>query len=146
MVEEKSLLKWLAYGPRKQAISYTGFIINGQRFHVKDIEKSTQNSGVSIDATTMCRSSAKDISQVVGVVSYYGVLKEIILLDYFTVQIPIFKCHWANVPNGVRVEDGLTLVNLHPSQSQFVKDPFILASQVNKFSTLKNMILLVGMW
>uniref|UniRef100_A0A803PSE2 Transposase-associated domain-containing protein n=1 Tax=Cannabis sativa TaxID=3483 RepID=A0A803PSE2_CANSA len=34
--EENDLLKWLAYGPRKQAISCTGFIINGQRFNVED--------------------------------------------------------------------------------------------------------------
>ncbi|XP_060966293.1 uncharacterized protein LOC133034854 [Cannabis sativa] len=130
--EENDLLKWLAYGPRKQAISCTGFIINGQRFNVEDDKKTTQNSGVSIDATTMCRSSAKDQSQVADVVSYYGVLKEIILLDYHTFQIPLFRCLWANVPNGIRIEDGLTLVNLEESQSQFVKDPFILASQAKQ--------------
>ncbi|XP_062104463.1 uncharacterized protein LOC133815665 [Humulus lupulus] len=44
--DETDLLKWLAYGPRKHAASYTGYIINGQRFHIHDIEKSTQNSGV----------------------------------------------------------------------------------------------------
>ncbi|XP_062080640.1 uncharacterized protein LOC133785417 [Humulus lupulus] len=90
--DETDLLKWLAYGPRKHAASYTRYIINGQRFHIHDIEKSTQNSGVSIEATTMCRSSAKDVSQVPNLVSYYGVIREIILLEYYIVQIPIFKC------------------------------------------------------
>ncbi|XP_022156739.1 uncharacterized protein LOC111023579 isoform X2 [Momordica charantia] len=86
------LLKWLANGPRKIAMSYTGYIINGQRFHIKSMERSTQNSGVSIDATTLCRSSAKDRAQVVNIVAYYGVLQEVILLDYYVHQLPIFKC------------------------------------------------------
>ena len=126
------MLKWLSYGPRKDAVSYTGYIINSQRFHTTEIERSTQNSGVSIEATTMCRSSAKDVSQVADVISYYGVLKQIILLDYHIVQIPVFKCDWANVRNGIRVEDGFTLVNLHQSQNPFVRDPFILASQAKQ--------------
>ncbi|XP_058202814.1 uncharacterized protein LOC131317269 [Rhododendron vialii] len=49
---ELEILQWLANGPRKHAMGYTGYIINGQRFHTKEAEKSTQNSGVSIDATT----------------------------------------------------------------------------------------------
>ncbi|TYK20621.1 uncharacterized protein E5676_scaffold2198G00020 [Cucumis melo var. makuwa] len=66
------------------------------------------------------------------VVSYYGVLQEIILLDYYVYQLPIFKCDWANVRNGVKVEEGFTLVNLHQSQSKFVREPFILASQAKQ--------------
>ncbi|TYJ98659.1 uncharacterized protein E5676_scaffold507G00490 [Cucumis melo var. makuwa] len=123
------LLKRLANGPTKNVMSYTGYIINGKRFHTKSVEKSTQNSGVVVDATTLCRSSAKDKSQVIDVVAYYGVLQEIILLDYYVYQLLIFKCDWANVHNEVKVEEGFTLVNLHQSQSKFVREPFILASQ-----------------
>ncbi|TYK13531.1 putative TNP1-like transposon protein [Cucumis melo var. makuwa] len=126
------LLKWLANGPRKNAMSYTGYIINGKRFHTKNVEKSTQNNGVAVDATTLCRSSVKDKSQVMDVVAYYGVLQEIILLDYYVYQLPIFKCDWANVRIGVKVEEGFTLVNLHQSQSKFVQEPFILASQAKQ--------------
>ncbi|KAJ0078198.1 hypothetical protein Patl1_36994 [Pistacia atlantica] len=70
-------------------MSYNGYVINGQRFRTKDVDKSTQNSGVSIKATTICRASAKDTSQVVDV------------------------CHWVNAGHGVKFEDGFTLVNLH---------------------------------
>lgn len=80
----------------------------------------------------MCRSSAKDIAQVADVVAYYGVLQDIYLLDYHAFQIAVFKCDWASVPNGVKVEDGFTLVNLHQGQNQFVRDPFILASQAKQ--------------
>ena len=63
------MLKWLANGPRRHAMSYTGYIINGKRFHISDVDKVTQNSG---KATTICRSSAKDVSQQLSVVTYYG--------------------------------------------------------------------------
>ena len=64
----------------------------------------------------MCRPSAKDFFQVLDVVTYYEVLKDTILLDYHAFQILLFKCDWASVPNGVRVEDGFIFVNLHQGQ------------------------------
>ncbi|XP_059638709.1 uncharacterized protein LOC132280982 [Cornus florida] len=129
MCNVSSMLRWLARGPREEVISYTGYIVNGQRFHTKDVERSTQNSGVTIEAETICRSSARDTNQVVQKISYYGVLKEIILLDYRTFKVLLFHCDWANIRNGIKVEEGLTLVNLQEGQSQFARDPFILASQ-----------------
>ncbi|KAA0058324.1 uncharacterized protein E6C27_scaffold409G00010 [Cucumis melo var. makuwa] len=126
---ESKLVKWLANEPRKSAVSYTGFVVNG---HVKSIEKSTQNNGISLQAKTLCRSSCRDEAEVVDMVSYYGVLTQIILLDYYVHQIPLFRCDWVNVSNGVRVEDGFTPVNLHQSQHQFSKESFILASQAKQ--------------
>ncbi|KAJ0113158.1 hypothetical protein Patl1_03573 [Pistacia atlantica] len=113
-------------------MSYNGYDINGQRFHTKDVNKSTQNSGVSIEATTICRASAKDTSRVVDVVAYYGVIKEIILLDYYQFQLPIFKCYWENAGHRVKFEDGFTLVNLYQSQNQYVREPFTLESQAKQ--------------
>lgn len=66
-------LKWLTYGPKSYAMSYSGYIINGLRFHTKDSEKSTQNNGVSIEAETICRSSVQDTNQIV---------KDILLWNY----------------------------------------------------------------
>ncbi|KAL5843834.1 hypothetical protein ACOSQ4_009792 [Xanthoceras sorbifolium] len=60
---------------------------------------------------------------------YYGVLREIILLDFSTFRVPLFKCDWVSCGSDVRVEDGFTLVNLHPRVNKFGRDPFILASQ-----------------
>lgn len=80
----------------------------------------------------MCRASARDTSQVVDLVSYYGRVVDIILLDYNVFYVPIFWCQWAARGNGVKVEDGFTLVNLNQSQVSFSKDPFILASQAKQ--------------
>ena len=106
-------LKWLSFGLRNQSMSYKGYIINQHQFHTRDVEMSTQNSGVSIEATTICRASVKDIAQIIGVVSYYRFIREIILLDYHKFKIPIFKCDQANKGHSVRIEDGFTIVNLH---------------------------------
>lgn len=57
-------------------------------------------------------------------------MREIFLLDYRQFQVALFKCDWANMYRGVKVEDGFTLVNLHQFQNKFESDPFILATQV----------------
>lgn len=80
----------------------------------------------------MCRSSARDTNQMADIVLYYGVIQEIILLDYHMFQVPLFKCKWANKGNGVKEEDGFTLVNLHVNQSTFLQDPYILPSQAKQ--------------
>lgn len=125
-------LKWLAYGPRTMARSYTSYIVNGLRFHACSIQRQSQNSGVLYEGTTMCRASARDTSQVIDLVSYYGRVVDIILLDYNVFYVPIFRCQWAVRGNGVKVEDGFTLVNLNQSKVSFSKDPFILASQAKQ--------------
>ena len=80
----------------------------------------------------MCRSSARDMNQVADIVLYYGVIQEIILLDYHMFQVPLFKCKWANKQNGVKEEDGFTLVNLHVNQLAYLQDPYILPSQAKQ--------------
>ena len=96
------------------------------------VEKSTQDSGVFFEAETICRSSARDTTHVVANVSYYGIIRDIILLDFHKFRMPIFQCDWANISNGVKFDDGFTLVNLHQGQNQLKKDPFVLASQARQ--------------
>jgi len=66
------------------------------------------------------------------IVTFYGVIKEILLLDYHMFHVPLFRCSWANKGNGVKEEDGFTLVNLHMNQAAFLNDLFILASQAKQ--------------
>ena len=73
-------LKRLACVPRKYATKYYNYLINGCRFHIKIIDnvRSTQNSGVCIDAQALMRSSAKDKNLVCQMTTYFGVIQEII--------------------------------------------------------------------
>ncbi|XP_042396485.1 uncharacterized protein LOC121986592 [Zingiber officinale] len=124
-------IQWLAHGPRKHVISYTGYIINGHRFHTIDVGRSTQDSGVSVEADTIWQSSSTD-SHTVGRQSYYGVIRDIVLLDYYFFKVPVFRCDWANPGTGIKMDDGFTLVNLHQGLRTFENDPFILASQAKQ--------------
>ncbi|XP_042415312.1 uncharacterized protein LOC122004501 [Zingiber officinale] len=124
-------IQWLAHGPRKHVISYTGYIINGHRFHTIDVGRSTQDSGVSVEADTIWQSSSTD-SHTVGRQSYYGVIQDIVLLDYYFFKVPVFRCDWANPGTGIKMDDGFTLVNLHQGLRTFENDPFILASQAKQ--------------
>jgi len=46
-----------------------------------------------------------------------------------TVGLHMKHFHWANKGNGVKEEDGFTLVNLHLNQTAYLQDPYILAAQ-----------------
>ncbi|KAM1705317.1 hypothetical protein ACFX15_026833 [Malus domestica] len=120
------MLKGLAFGPITQVMSYSRYVVNGRRFCTRASEKTTQDSGVYLEAETSVNGT-EDIKKVL----YYGVIQEILVMDYYTFRVPIFKCDWANTSNGIKVDDGFTLVNLH-RLNQFQKDPFILTSQAKQ--------------
>lgn len=125
-------LRWLVQGPRCVAMSYLGYVINGKHVHTTTVERSTQNYGVYIEAETICKSNARDTTQVVANVSYYGVIRGILLLDFNTFRITVFQCDWANIVSGIKKEDGCTLVNLHEGLSKIEREPFILVSQAKQ--------------
>ena len=67
------------------------------------------------------------------------------LLDYYLVQYPLFKCDWIDVQNknGMKVDEiGFTMVNLKRclSKDRVQDDPFILASQVKQVFYIQNLV------
>nr|CAN78569.1 hypothetical protein VITISV_021512 [Vitis vinifera] len=72
-------LKWIAHGPSHYVSKYHGYVINGCRYHTKERDdlRATQNSGVSIVASTMEIASAKDQNPVFGELCFYGIITEI---------------------------------------------------------------------
>lgn len=126
-------LKAIAQGPRRDVTKCTGYVISGCRFHTKDREQSlvNQNSGVSLNATTLQVASAKDKNPVTSLMTYYGVITEIWLLDYWTLKVPLFKCDWVDNNNGIEVDElGFTSVEL--GRVSHKSDPFVLASQAKQ--------------
>ncbi|KAA0047739.1 transposase [Cucumis melo var. makuwa] len=126
-------LKWIAHGSHPFVITYSGYVINGCRYHIKSSEKdrSVQNSGVSLVAKTMQVSSSKDKNPVIGDMSFYGVIQEIWELNYNTFNVPVFKCDWVQNSGGVRIDElGYTLVFLNRVGHK--SDSFILASQAKQ--------------
>lgn len=64
-------LTWLARGPKNQATKESsdvifGYVINGLQVHTNEAEKYQQDSGISLEANTINRASARDSIQVAG--------------------------------------------------------------------------------
>ncbi|KAK4426468.1 hypothetical protein Salat_1415400, partial [Sesamum alatum] len=124
-------LRALAQGPNLVGKRYRGFIVNDFHFYVKKFEhrRRTQNSGLVVAAQTSSFVSINDNNPVIGEVTYYGVLKDIIELEYIGGgKIVMFECDWMS-PGRAQKHDGngFTLVNF--SKSKQHDEPFVLASQ-----------------
>ena len=87
-------LKWIAYGPNHYVCKYDGYVINECRYHTKELDdlRSTQNSGVSIVASTMQIASVKDKNPVFGELLSMG-----LLLRYETLIIPCLRYQFSSV-------------------------------------------------
>ncbi|KAF2323872.1 hypothetical protein GH714_002801 [Hevea brasiliensis] len=118
----------LGIGPNKVAKRFSGFIINGIRFHTsaREEQRLTQNSGVV------------NISEVGGV-NYYGRIQDIIELNYYgAFKVVMFKCDWFDVHHNMGVkqdEYGFTLLNfsrlIHTGE-KVDDDPYVFSSQVEQ--------------
>ncbi|KAH9697062.1 hypothetical protein KPL71_023450 [Citrus sinensis] len=126
-------LKRLAQGPNRMISRFKKYMINGFRFRIKevDLKSKTQNSGVVVTAKTSSFASAKDKNPILGDVSYFGRLTDVVELDYYGGRtVTLFKCDWVDVNSGRGIkkdELGFTLVNLNSSLN--TDEPFVLATQ-----------------
>ena len=80
---------WLARYADNEAKQFKRYVINGMKFHTKDSKatRKTQNSGVCI------------VNE--GGATYYGILINIIELNYFDkYRYILFKCQWVDIIGG----------------------------------------------
>lgn len=112
------VIKTLAYGPSRIGARYKSFIYNGVPFHTKAREKylKSLNSGILVTSKTLNYASSKDKHLVEGDVEYYGILTDILELDYSGVfKVVLFRGDWVDnktANRGVKVDHfGFTLVN-----------------------------------
>ncbi|KAI3944945.1 hypothetical protein MKW98_032713, partial [Papaver atlanticum] len=92
--------------------------------------------GVTMDAFTIFRESARDSNLVVDDTSYFGIVQKILELDYEDFTEVVFLCNWIRVEDKkhgsyVDEETNLRFVNFKrfTSKSKDVDEPFIHASQ-----------------
>ena len=128
--EKKELsdkVRWLARYPNNEAKRFKRYVINGLKFRTKDSEatRKTQNSGVCVVTE--------------GGASYYGVLINIIELNYFEkYRYVLFKCQWADIISGrgcKKDEFGFPLVNfsrLIHMGGRLIDEPYVLTSQASQ--------------
>jgi hypothetical protein len=116
----------LAAKPNRCGVTWTGYIINGFRFHTlsREAARLTQNSGV--------------VNTADDGVNYYGRLSDIIELSYADYKVVLFKCEWYDVHHkaGLRQDEfGFTHVNFSRkiiTGEKLEDDPFVFSSQVQQ--------------
>lgn len=129
----------LSNPPDPTASRLNSYNVNGFFFRVKSLDnhRSTQNSGVALQADTMSISSRKDKNPRVDCLPYYGRLTEIIRITYsIDIKYVLFKCDWVNPSAGIKLDPfNYTLVNfkrLLYKNDRLGDEPFILASQAHQ--------------
>ncbi|XP_038716536.1 uncharacterized protein LOC120009878 [Tripterygium wilfordii] len=123
-------IKWLSRGPNYAGRRFKGYIINGFRFRTldRDMGKKTQNCGVCVTASTPSFASNKDQNPIVADITYYGVVKEIIEIDYYGYQsFVLFECDWFYWKN-----DEFNLPMINSKKLIYKSDPFVIATQVHQ--------------
>lgn len=129
----------LAAGPTRRATRFSGYKINGFKFRTKstDISKVTNHSGVCLEVNLRSYASKKDKNPSSGDVTFYGVLTDIIQLDYTCgTEYVLFKCDWVDINRGKREDEfKMTSVNFNHllyRDNKLTDEPFILASQARQ--------------
>lgn len=124
-------LKAVAKGPLKSVMTYSGYVVNGYKFHTKSYgsDRATMNSGVCI----------KGVNYSINDSDYYGQLIEVIRLEYPGLPIKrtfLFKCDWFDpTPNlGTKVHQQYNLVEVNHKRSFNRYEPFVLAIQAAQVS------------
>lgn len=60
-----------------------------------------QNSGVVVEAKSMYFSCSKYNNHVMASRAYFGVIKEILQINYVTFKVHLLKCKWIDSNTGV---------------------------------------------
>ena len=117
-------------GPNPTVKRFSGYVINGYRFHTKyrDSKCTTQNSGVFLTALTTSFASSKDENPLVGDVNYYGAIEDILEVDYWgEFKVVLFKCCWYQ-----EEKDLYGLIRVNFNRLFHKSDPYVMATQVHQ--------------
>ncbi|XP_047309914.1 uncharacterized protein LOC124913370 [Impatiens glandulifera] len=141
-------VKIIARGPHRIVKRFRAYDVkNGYRFRTKDSEVnlSTQNCGVMVISKTNSYASTSDRRPIIGDVVYYGILTDIIELNYSDeFKIVLFRCDWADVDQKTGIKKdllGFTMINfsrLIHTGKYLTYDPFVFASQCQQVIYVKD--------
>lgn len=86
-------IKQLLYMSKFTMITWTTYNISKYSFYTKakDDRSTIQNSEVMVEAKSMYFSSSKDKNPILVTTTFYGVIEEILEIDYVISKVPLFK-------------------------------------------------------
>lgn len=128
----------LANGPLHKATRFKKYRVNGFIFSPSDTDEClvTQDSGVSMEAYSVFVSGRKDKNPKEGKMRYYGIIRDILEVDYIDFKETVFYCDWVKVEdskNGCRLDSNWNqiMVNFNKLKNKELvdEDPFILAQE-----------------
>ncbi|XP_019240549.1 PREDICTED: uncharacterized protein LOC109220542 [Nicotiana attenuata] len=119
-------LRDIAWGPDPRVRMMSKYVVNGYKFHTEEWSngKKTNNSGVWVKGE--------------GDVDYYGVLQEILELEYAVgwpkKKLVLFRCKWYDpTPNrGTKVHAQYNIVEIKHTGQYRVYGPFIIVQKVKQ--------------
>ena len=117
----------LAWGPKRKVLTWQTYFVNRYKFHTDEWScyKKTINSGVCV----------KGSQQATDQLYYYGIIKEIIQLEYTghpMKQVVLFNCEWFDtvLNRGMKVHKDYGIVEIRHNRRYPRYDPFIVAQKV----------------
>ncbi|KAL6495076.1 hypothetical protein OROGR_030758 [Orobanche gracilis] len=121
--DTKHDLWFFARGPLFLCKSFRKYRINGYVFSTKSHDETvlTQDCGVCMNAITTFTSSRKDKNPIDASAMWYGVIKQILEVNYNNFKEVVFYCNWVRVEdkaNGCKLcpDSNLVVVNLIASR------------------------------
>jgi len=139
--KSKEMLWRLVQGPKHKVKTFKKYRVNGYMFSPKyhDDTVSTQDSGVCMKAWTEFRAKKSDKNLKEACTMWYGVIRQIIELDYTIFKEVVFYCDWVRVEdkaNGCKhcPDSNLVMVNFEKFKSidSVLDEPVILASEASQ--------------
>lgn len=126
---DSAQLRALANGPSTTLVSFEAYDINGYTFYTRsqDSKSANQNSGVAVEAYN----SKGDRD------TYYGIIEQILELDYGSLKVPLFRCQWVALQGGVKIDKyGMTIVDL--KRVAYREEPYVIADVVSQVFFVKD--------
>ena len=124
---------------------FSGYLVNGFRFHMKQVEvrRKTKNSDIIIRENIGLFACSSDRNPITEDITYYGILTDVIRLNYgnFINKRTLFRCDWFNVhtQSGIKKDEfGFTCLNINKRSQQIDQEPFILADQAEQAFYVSN--------
>jgi len=123
------------------AMEYNKYRLNGFVFSTSVHEGKLvgkQNIGISCKALTYFRASAKDKNLVEAEMTYYGIIRQIMVLNYIDFKENVFYCDWVKVEDKSACmfdpDTNMVMVNLTKlkSKDHINDEPFVCAFQNHK--------------